>query len=97
MALLDKDARQTLIGIGIGLGFAALLPVVKPILKDAGRPLAKASIKGGILAYEKGREIAAHWGEVLEDLVVEVRAEMQAGFPDSATPQPQGPKANGGS
>ncbi len=96
MAILDKDARTTLIGIGVGLGVAAILPLFRAILKDAGRPLAKGTIRVGILAYEKGRETAARWGEVLEDLVVEVRSEMQPGL-QSPVPHPIAPKANGGS
>jgi hypothetical protein len=97
MALFDEDARKTLVGIGVGLGVAALLPLLRVILKDAGRPLAKGSIRLGILAYEKGRETAARWGEVVEDLVVEVRSEMHTGSPEAPIPQPLGPQANGGS
>jgi hypothetical protein len=93
MAFLDKDARKTLIGIGVGLGCAAVLPLLKPILRDAGRPLLKATLKGGILAYEKGREVAARWGETLEDLVVEVRAEMEHQPPEPMVPP--APQSNG--
>jgi Protein of unknown function (DUF5132) len=95
MALIDKDARNVMIGVGVGVGIAALLPAVKPILGDVGRPLAKASIKTGILAYEKGRELSARWREVLEDLVAEVQAELsaQAGQPAVAPPASQ---TNGG-
>jgi hypothetical protein len=78
MALIDKDARNILVGVGVGLGVSALLPVLGAIFKDAGRPLAKASIKTGLVTFEKGREKMAHWGEVFEDLVAEAKAELAA-------------------
>lgn len=77
MALFDKDSRNILIGVGVGVGVSALLPALASIFKDAGRPLAKASIKTGIVTFEKGRERMAHWGEVFEDLVAEAKAELE--------------------
>jgi hypothetical protein len=99
MALFDKDARNILIGVGVGVGVSALFPALASIFKDAGRPLAKASIKTGITAFEKGREKVAHWGEVIEDLVAESKAEleMEAQARQPAAPVPeQAPKVNGG-
>jgi hypothetical protein len=97
MALFDKDARNVLIGIGVGVGVSALLPALASIFKDAGRPLAKASIKTGIVTFEKGREKVAHWGETFEDLVAEARAELeleaQHAVEEGAS---QGAKTNGG-
>ncbi len=90
MALLDDEGRGVLIGIGIGVGFAALLPFLKPVLRDAGRPLLKATIKAGILAYERGRETAAKLAESFDDILAEVRAE------NAQAPAPSVPKANGG-
>jgi len=97
MALIDKDARNVLIGMGVGVGLAALLPGLSSIFKDAGRPLAKATIKTGLVAYEKGREKMAHWGEVVEDLVAEARMELETEAQPAAIPIPsQEPKADGG-
>jgi hypothetical protein len=96
MALIDKDARNVLIGVGVGAGLATVLPAAAPILKDIGRPLAKASVKTGILAYEKGRELLAHWSEFFEDLVAEVRAELAAGASQPAAPSQPVSKTNGG-
>jgi Protein of unknown function (DUF5132) len=42
-------------------------------------------IKSGILLYEKGRETVAEFGEVVEDLVAEARAEIQEAHAASAT------------
>lgn len=64
-------------GIAIGIGAALLAPVVLPALAGIAKPLARAAIKAGIIAYEKGREAAAEFGEVMEDLVAEARAELE--------------------
>jgi len=64
-------------GIAIGIGAALLAPVVLPVLAKAGRPLARAAIKSGILLFEKGRETVAELGEVAEDLIAEAQAEIE--------------------
>lgn len=67
---------DTLKGLAIGLGVAAAAPVVIASLFGASRPLARAAIKSGIILFEKGREAAAEFSEVVEDLVAEARAEV---------------------
>lgn len=64
-------------GVAIGIGAALLAPIVLPALAGIAKPLARAAIKAGIIAYEKGREAAAEFGEVMEDLVAEARAELE--------------------
>jgi hypothetical protein len=61
-----------------GIGAIVLAPVVIPVVAKASKPLAKAVIRGGILAYEKSRTMMAETGEILEDLVAEVQAELAA-------------------
>ncbi len=63
-------------GIAAGVGAAVLAPVLIPVVSKAGKPVAKALIKGGIIAYKKSRSALAETGEVLEDLVAEVTAEL---------------------
>ncbi len=63
-------------GIAAGLGAVVLAPVLIPAVAKASKPVAKALIKGGIIAYEKSRNAIAETGEVLEDLVAEVKAEL---------------------
>jgi hypothetical protein len=99
MALFDFDdeQRSLLIGIGVGVATAILVKGVGPAFRGVGRPLAKASIRSGILMADKTREMLAHMREDYEDLVAEVRAEMQeqiseqkqapGGVPE---PEPQG-------
>jgi hypothetical protein len=64
-------------GIMLGVAVVALAPVVLPALVAVGRPFAKAVIKSGLLLYERGRETFAEVDEVFEDLVAEVKAEVE--------------------
>jgi hypothetical protein len=73
MDMLKGDAGR---GLLIGLAVAALTPVILPLLAGVAKPFARAAIKTGIIAYEKGREVVAEVGEVIEDLVAEARAEL---------------------
>jgi hypothetical protein len=63
-------------GIAAGIGAAILAPIVIPVVAQVGKPLTKAAIKQGILAYEKGKEFFAEATEVFEDLVAEAKAEL---------------------
>jgi hypothetical protein len=64
-------------GLGVpGITAIVLLPVLIPVAKGIARPLAKASIKGGIVLYEKGKGVIAEVGETLEDIMAEVKAEL---------------------
>lgn len=79
MALFDLEEKeqQVLLGVAVGLGVAGLLKSFGRIFSGVGRPFAKATIKSGILAVEMGRERIAHLREDYEDLLAEVRSEMQ--------------------
>lgn len=67
------------LGVGIAAATAALLPVLAPTLLPAlagsARPLAKTLLRGGLLLYEKSREMVAVAGEMAEDLIAEIRAD----------------------
>jgi len=77
MALFDDLLKgDTAKGLAIGLGAAVLAPVALAALGGVARPLARATIKAGIIVYEKGRETLAEFGEVMDDLVAEARAEV---------------------
>lgn len=64
-------------GVAIGVGLLAA-PVVLPMVAAAIRPVAKAVLKSGYLLYEKGREMAEEFSEMSEDLMAEVRSEVEA-------------------
>ena len=76
MACGDFFKGNIAAGLAIGIGAAVFGPIVLPILAGAGKPIAKAAIKGGITLFEKGKETAAEFGEVFEDIVAEARAEL---------------------
>ena len=78
MALFDDLFKaETAKGLAIGAGLLALAPLAVASLAGASRPLARAAVKGGIILYDKGRETAAEFSEVMEDLVAEARAELE--------------------
>jgi hypothetical protein len=63
------------VGIVAGLAASVIAPLLIPAVKRGARPLAKSLIKGGTMLYEKSREAVAEAGEIMEDVVAEVRAE----------------------
>lgn len=65
------------VAVTAALAATVLAPVLVPIITAAGRPLAKSLLKGGVILYEKGRETVAGAGEVMEDLIAEVRSELE--------------------
>jgi hypothetical protein len=81
---MKKFIAGLCLGIGAGIAGSGLAPAVRRL----GKPFAKAAIKGGIQALEKGIEVASHFGETLEDMVAEVRSEMDGSLPQE--PQQSG-------
>lgn len=78
MSLVDNLLKgDTGKGLAVGLGAALLAPVAFAVLSGVGRPLTRAVIKSGMIIYEKGLETAAEFGEVIEDLAAEARAEIE--------------------
>ncbi len=77
MAMFDNGWKGNILtGLAIGIGSAVLAPVLIPVLASVAKPLTKAAIKGGLIVFEKGKEVAAETREVLEDLVAEARSEL---------------------
>lgn len=64
-------------GAVLAVGAVLLLPGVAAAAAKIGRPLAKAALKTGATAYEEFKRASAEAFEHLEDVVAEVRAEMQ--------------------
>lgn len=60
--------------IAIGIGAVVLAPTLVPLLK----PAAKASLKTGVLFYNKAKESLAETREILKDIVEEAKAEIAA-------------------
>ena len=72
------DIEDVVEDLGVpGIAAIVLLPVLVPVAAGKlGKPLAKATIKGGIVLYEKGKGVIAEVGETLEDIVAEAKAEL---------------------
>lgn len=73
--------------VGVSLGFnvptialgAAVILLGPTLLGMAGglaRTLVKAGVKGGLLVYQKGRELAEETKETFEDVVAEAKSEV---------------------
>ncbi|SOD40437.1 DUF5132 domain-containing protein [Nitrosovibrio sp. Nv4] len=75
----ENFKSNLIIGLVTGVGASLLAPVLRPFLANVSRSLTKATIKGGIHLYEKGRESFAELGETVDDLVAEVKSEMETG------------------
>lgn len=60
--------------IAFGIGAIVLGPTIISLLK----PLAKATIKTGVILYQKTKETLAETGEQLADIVAEAKAEVMA-------------------
>jgi hypothetical protein len=71
----------------IGAAAVILAPIVVPAVLAGMRPLAKAAIKGGVLVFDKTREVFAEAEEQMSDLVAEARAELAASAAASAAAQ----------
>lgn len=95
MRFFENGNRKVLMGVVLGVAAAGLVRSVRPAFHGLGRPLAKATIKSGIVLYERGRETLAQAGEVFEDLVAEARAEMEGEAP-AAMQAGSGGVGNGG-
>jgi hypothetical protein len=63
----------------VGVGVALLAPSVLPAVGAALRPLTKALVKGGVMAYDAAKESLAEAGEQVNDLIAEARAEIEEG------------------
>jgi hypothetical protein len=98
MAIFNNGLKGNVVtGLGIGIGVALLGPVLIPVVANIAKPLAKAAIKGGVILYEKGREAVAETGEVIEDLLAEVKSELAQAQNQAAAPPLREPgKTEGG-
>lgn len=78
MALkIIPELEEVVEGLGVpGIAAIVLLPVIIPAVGGVGKSLTKATIKGGIVLYEKGKGVIAEVGENFEDIVAEAKAEL---------------------
>ena len=70
--------KKYLIGATLALGALVLVPGLSAALARAGRPLSRAAVKTGAVAWDEFRKAGAEAFEHLEDLAAEFRAEVAA-------------------
>ncbi|MEA5506299.1 DUF5132 domain-containing protein [Halotia wernerae UHCC 0503] len=71
------ELEEVVEGLGVpGIAAIVLLPVLIPVAGSFGKSIAKATIKGGIVLYEKGKDVIAEVGETFEDIIAEAKAEI---------------------
>jgi Protein of unknown function (DUF5132) len=87
MALFDEERKGYVIGAIAALAAAAIVREFRSGFSDLGRPIAKATIKSGISLMDRGRELFAHLGEVMEDLAIEARLELDEKRSSPGAPQ----------
>ena len=63
-------------GLVIGIGAVLLAPIVGPALAKVGKPAAKATMKAGIVFYEKSKVVFSEASEAFQDLLAESKAEL---------------------
>lgn len=69
-------ATVSLSSIAIGAGIVLLAPIAIPVIAGITKPIIKAAIKGGLMAYEGVKVSIAEAKESLEDLAAEAKAEI---------------------
>lgn len=70
--------RSFLLGAAVAMGAVALIPGVAGALGRAGRPVVRAGMRTGSVAWDEFRKAGAEAFEHMEDIVAEVREEMAA-------------------
>jgi hypothetical protein len=83
-------------GLMTGLALGIVATLFSPTLWRWGRPAAKAAIKGGLDAYDAGRETFAEASEAMEDLVAEAQFERSMARQGPARDAEAGARAAGG-
>ncbi len=74
MGIDDLFKGNIVTALAIGVGGIIFVPIIARVAK----PVVKMAIKGGLVAYDKGREAYHDVGEVVGDLVAEIKSERHA-------------------
>jgi hypothetical protein len=77
MALQDSNSRWLLIGVALGIGAVTVGRELLGPVRELARPAAKAALRSGMAAVDRGRVTAARAVEQFEDLVAEIDAERR--------------------
>lgn len=69
--------KNFFLGAAVAVGAVMLIPGVAAALGRAGRPLLRAGMRTGAVAYDEFRKAGAEAYEHIEDIVAEIREEME--------------------
>jgi hypothetical protein len=70
--------KSFFLGATVAVGAVLLVPGVAAAVGRAGRPLVRAALRTGAVAYDEFRKAGAEASEHMEDLAAEIREEMAA-------------------
>jgi hypothetical protein len=70
--------KKYLIGATLAIGALTLVPGLSASLSRAARPLSRAAVRTGAVAWDEFRKAGAEAFEHIEDLAAEFRAEVAA-------------------
>jgi hypothetical protein len=76
MKLLGVNMGMNVGTLALGAAAVLLGPTMLAVAGGLAKSVAKAGIKGGIMIYDKGKEIAVEAKETAEDLAAEARSEV---------------------
>ncbi|WP_175545293.1 DUF5132 domain-containing protein [Thalassovita taeanensis] len=70
--------KKYVIGAAVAVGALVLVPGLAAALTRAGRPLTRAAVKSGAVAWDEFRKAGAEAFEHMEDLAAEFQSEVAA-------------------
>lgn len=76
--------KEFVFGAAVAAGTLLLIPGVALALSRAGRPLLRAAVRSGAVAYKEFQKAGAEVYEHMEDLAAEFRAEVNSDGPSAA-------------
>ena len=88
--------KEVLLGAALATGAVLLVPGLALAMSRAGRPLVKAAMKTGAVAYPEFRRAGAEVYEQMEDIAAEMRAEMQTAEAEADAAEAAGAMEKGG-
>lgn len=81
-------------GLAIGAAAIILAPVLLPVASGVLKSFAKIAIKGGLIAYERGKVAMAEAQEAVEDITAEAKSELSEEETAVAAPRKKRPPAS---
>jgi hypothetical protein len=98
MAILEDMLKggNIVTGLAIGVGAAVVGPILIPVFGSILRPVTKAVVKAGMVAYDAAREGAERLNEASGDVVAEARSELNEAGSAASRHRTPAPASAGG-